>query len=90
MNKLFFFPHTKSREEKVCLVVKLLKPTPSMRIVNVGASGPNFAFAEQFESAYKRPHSSYRRWHFLVRSAGLQTSLFRGCAGLQRLCAALS
>jgi hypothetical protein len=56
MNKLFSYLHTKSREEKFRLFVKLLKPTPSMRILNVGASGPNFAFAEQFESLYEHPN----------------------------------
>jgi len=53
MNKLFSYLHTKSREEKFRLFVKLLKPTPAMHILNVGASGPNFAFAEQFESLYE-------------------------------------
>lgn len=53
MNKLFSYLHTKSREEKFHLFVKLLKPTPAMHILNVGASGPNFAFAEQFESLYE-------------------------------------
>jgi len=56
MNKLFSYLHTKSREEKFRLFVKLLKPTPAMRILNVGASGPNFAFAEQFESLYEHPN----------------------------------
>src|SRR5437879_4272114 len=44
MNKLFSYLHTKSREEKFRLFVKLLKPTPAMHILNGGASGPNFAF----------------------------------------------
>src|SRR5260370_39266414 len=52
MNRLFSYFHAKSREEKFRLFVKLLKPTPATRILNVGASGPNFALAEQFESLY--------------------------------------
>jgi hypothetical protein len=56
MNQLFSYLHTKSREEKFRLFIKLLKPTPSMRILNVGASGPHCAFAEQFESLYEHPN----------------------------------
>jgi hypothetical protein len=56
MNKLFSYLHTKSREEKFRLFVKLLNPTPSVHILTVGASGPNFAFAEQFESLYQHPN----------------------------------
>lgn len=52
MNRLFSYFHAKSRQEKFRLFVKLLNPTPRTRILNVGASGPNFAFAEQFESLY--------------------------------------
>src|ERR1700730_7342017 len=87
MNKLFSYLHTKSREEKFRLFVKLLKPTPSTRILNVGASGPNFAFAEQFESLYEHPHQvtgggislsevqDYRR-----SFPGVKTLVFDGCA----------
>jgi hypothetical protein len=56
MNKLFSYLHTKSREEKFRLFVKLLNPTPSTRILSVGASGPNFRFAEWFESLYEHPN----------------------------------
>ena len=56
MNKLFSYLLTKSREERFRLFVKLLKPTPSMRSLNVEASGPNGAFAEQFESLYEHPN----------------------------------
>ena len=87
MNRLFSYLHTKSREEKFRLFVKLLKPTPSMRILNVGASGPNFAFPEQFESLYEHPNQvtgggivfseveDYRR-----SFPGVKTLVFNGCA----------
>jgi hypothetical protein len=72
MNKLFSYLRTKSREEKFRLFVKLLKPTSSMRILNVGASGPNFRFAEQFESLYEHPNRVTGGSISFVRSAGLQ------------------
>jgi 2-polyprenyl-3-methyl-5-hydroxy-6-metoxy-1,4-benzoquinol methylase len=87
MNRLFSYLHTKSREEKFRLFVKLLKPTPSMRILNVGASGPNFAFPEQFESLYEHTNQitgggivfseveDYRR-----SFPGVKTLVFNGCA----------
>jgi hypothetical protein len=53
MNQVFSYFHAKSREEKFQLFVTLLKPTAATRILNVGASGPNLAFAEQFESRYE-------------------------------------
>src|SRR4030081_914038 len=87
MNKLFSYLHTKSREEKFRLFVELLQPTPSMRILNVGASGPNFAFPEQFESVYEHPNQiigggislseveDYRR-----SFPGVKAVAFNGCA----------
>ena len=87
MNKLFSYLHTKSREEKFRLFVKLLKPTPAMHILNVGASGPNFAFAEQFESRYEHRDQvtgggislsevrDYRR-----SFPGVKAVVFNGCA----------
>jgi 2-polyprenyl-3-methyl-5-hydroxy-6-metoxy-1,4-benzoquinol methylase len=87
MNRLLSYLHTKSREEKFRLFVKLLKPTPPMRILNVGASGPNFAFPEQFESLYEHPNhvtgggislsevEDYRR-----SFPGVKTLVFNGCA----------
>jgi len=71
MNRLFSYLHTKSREEKFRLFVKLLSPTPAMRILNVGASRPNFAFAEQFESLYEHRQQVAGDGIFFVRSAGL-------------------
>lgn len=55
MNKLFIYLHRKSREQKFQLFLRLLRPTPAMRILNVGASGPHHALAEQFESRYEHP-----------------------------------
>lgn len=87
MNRLFSYFHAKSREEKFRLFVRLLKPTPAMRILNVGASGPNFAFAEQFESLYENREQvtgggislsevqDYRRGF-----PGVKTLVFDGCA----------
>jgi Methyltransferase domain len=87
MNKLFSYLHTKSREEKFRLFVKLLKPTPSMRILNVGASGPNCAFAEQFESLYEHPNqvtgggiSLPEVQDYRHSFPGVKTLVFNGCA----------
>src|ERR1700730_12044846 len=87
MNRLFSYLHTKSREEKFRLFVKLLKPTPSMRILNVGASGPNFAFAEQFESLYEHPSQVTVRGISLCgvqdyrhTFPGVRSLVFDGCA----------
>jgi 2-polyprenyl-3-methyl-5-hydroxy-6-metoxy-1,4-benzoquinol methylase len=87
MNKLFSYLHTKSREEKFRLFVKLLKPTPSMRILNVGASGPNRAFAEQFESLYEHPNqvtgggiSLSEVQDYQHSFPGVKTLVFDGCA----------
>ncbi len=87
MNRLFSYLHTKSREEKFRLFVKLLNPTPSMRILNVGASGPNTAFAEQFESLYEYPNQvtgggiSLAEVQDYQRSfPGVMAVVFNGCA----------
>ncbi len=53
MNSLFLYLHRKSRKQKFQLFLRLLRPTPAMRILNVGASGPHHALAEQFESEYE-------------------------------------
>jgi 2-polyprenyl-3-methyl-5-hydroxy-6-metoxy-1,4-benzoquinol methylase len=87
MNRLFSYFHAKSHEEKFRLFVKLLKPTPAMRILNVGASGPNFAFAEQFESLYEHRNQvigggiSLSEVQDYQRSfPGVKTLVFNGCA----------
>jgi hypothetical protein len=53
MNRLFTYLHRKSREQKFQLFLRLLQPTPAMRILNVGASGPHLALPEQFECEYE-------------------------------------
>jgi hypothetical protein len=52
MNRLFIYLHRKSRQQKFRLFLRLLRPTPAMRILNVGASGPHHALPDQFESEY--------------------------------------
>jgi hypothetical protein len=58
-----------------------------MRVLNVGASGPNFAFSEQFESLYEHRSNvvgggiSLSEVHDYRRSfPGVQSLVFDGCA----------
>jgi len=53
MNRLFLYLHRKSREQKHRLFLRLLRPTPKMRILNVGASGTSIGLPEQLESFYE-------------------------------------
>jgi len=53
MNHLFLYWHRKSREQKHRLFLQLLRPTPEMRILNIGASGTNIGLAERLESFYE-------------------------------------
>ncbi len=53
MNRLFLYLHRKSREKKHKLFLELLRPTPQMRILNVGASGIHVGLPEQLESFYE-------------------------------------
>jgi len=55
MNRLFLYLHRKSREQKQRLFLQLLRPTPQMRILNVGASGTQIGLPEQLESFYAYP-----------------------------------
>ena len=87
MNRLFSYLHAKSRAEKFRLFLELMNPLPATKVLNVGASGPNFAFAEQFESLYEHPNEvtgcgislpevqDYRR-----SFPGVKTLVFNGCA----------
>jgi hypothetical protein len=53
MNRLFLNLHRKSREQKHRLFLQLLRPTPEMRILNVGASGTHIGLPEHLESFYE-------------------------------------
>ncbi|MGO9517935.1 MAG: class I SAM-dependent methyltransferase [Candidatus Korobacteraceae bacterium] len=53
MNRLSLYLHRKSREQKHRLFLQLLRPTPAMRILNVGASGTSIGLPEQLESFYQ-------------------------------------
>ena len=53
MNRLSLYLHRKSREQKHRLFLQLLRPTPQMRILNVGASGTRIGLPEQLESFYR-------------------------------------
>ncbi|MFB3915858.1 MAG: class I SAM-dependent methyltransferase [Terriglobales bacterium] len=52
MNPVSAYLHRKSREKKYRLFLQLLRPTPQMRILNVGVSGSNVGVPEQLESFY--------------------------------------
>lgn len=53
MNRLFLYLHRKSREQKHRLFLQMLRPTPEMRILNVGAAGTHIGLSEQLESFYE-------------------------------------
>ena len=55
MNRLFAYLHHKSREKKYLLFRKLLRPTPRMCILNVGAIGTHLGLTDQFEDFYPYP-----------------------------------
>ncbi len=55
MNRLFAYLHHKSREKKYWLFRKLLRPTPRMCILNVGATGTHLGLTDQFEAFYPYP-----------------------------------
>ena len=52
MNRLFLYLHHRSREQKHRLFLQMLRPTPHMRILNVGASGTSIGLPDQLESFY--------------------------------------
>lgn len=54
MNQILARFHRLSRLKKYRLFCELLRPTPEMRILNVGAIGHRLGLAEQFEEFY--PH----------------------------------
>jgi hypothetical protein len=55
MNPLFCYLHRKSREKKHRLLRELLRPTPGMRVLNIGATGAHTGLAEQLEAFYPYP-----------------------------------
>lgn len=87
MNTLFAYLHRKSRKQKYRLFLELLRPTPQMRILNVGVCGSNIGVREQLESFYPqrgqitggslspRDVSDYRRCFPEARAL-----VFDGCA----------
>jgi SAM-dependent methyltransferase len=52
MNRLLLGLHRRSREKKYRLFLDLMRPTPGMRILNVGATGTRTGLQEQLESWY--------------------------------------
>jgi len=87
MNRLFLYLHRKSREQKHRLFLETLRPTPQMRILNVGASGTSIGLPEQLESFYEHrsrivgggisfPDVQDYRDSF----PGVQAVVFDGCA----------
>jgi hypothetical protein len=53
MNRLLLYLHRKSREQKHRLFLQMVRPTPAMRILNIGASGTGIGLPEQLESFYE-------------------------------------
>jgi hypothetical protein len=53
MNRLLLHFHRKSREQKHRIFQDRLRPTPAMRILNIGATGAHLGLVEQFESFYE-------------------------------------
>jgi ubiquinone/menaquinone biosynthesis C-methylase UbiE len=87
MNRLFLYLHRKSREEKHRLFLRLLRPTPEMRILNIGASGTGIGLPEQLESFYEHRSQiigggiSYADVQDYRDSfPGVQAVVFDGCA----------
>ena len=87
MNRLFLYWHRKSREQKHRLFLQLLRPTPQMRILNVGASGTHIGLPEQLESFYE-PRSQIIGGGLSFADVqdyrhsfpGVQALVFDGCA----------
>jgi Methyltransferase domain len=87
MNRLLLYLHRKSREQKHRLFLRLLRPTPEMRILNIGASGTDIGLPEQLESFYEHRSQiigggiSYADVQDYRDSfPGVQAVVFDGCA----------
>ncbi|HUI84522.1 MAG TPA: class I SAM-dependent methyltransferase [Candidatus Binatia bacterium] len=87
MNRLLVSLHKRSREQKHRMFLRLMRPTPEMRILNVGATGTQLGLSQQFESAY-RYHSRIVGGGISLAEAedyrasfpGVQAVVFDGCA----------
>ena len=75
MNRLFLYLHRKSREQKHRLFLRLLRPTPKMRILNVGASGTSIGLPEQLESFYEHREQIIGGGISLAERSGLPAKL---------------
>jgi hypothetical protein len=87
MNRLLLHFHRKSRARKHRLFLELLRPTPEMRILNVGATGTRFGLSEQFESFYHECFhivgggiSLPEAQDYQASFPGVQALVFDGCA----------
>ena len=87
MNRLLLYLHRKSREQKHRLFLRLLRPTPEMRVLNIGASGTGIGLPEQLESFYEHRSQiigggiSYADVQDYRDSfPGVQAVVFNGCA----------
>jgi len=87
MNRLLLHLHRKSRERKHRMFLRLLSPTPEMRILNVGATGTQLGLAEQFESSYEYRSrivgggiSFAEAQDYRNSFPGVQAVVFDGCA----------
>lgn len=87
MNRLFATLHRKSRVKKYRMFEQLLRPTPEMRILNVGAAGTEIGIEEQLETYY--PHlsrivgggiSQRDTEGYLASFPQVQAVVFDGCA----------
>jgi SAM-dependent methyltransferase len=87
MNRLLLYFHRKSREQKHRIFLTRLRPTPEMRILNVGATGAHLGLAEQFESFYKHRSrivgggiSFAEAQDYRHSFPGVEAVVFDGCA----------
>jgi ubiquinone/menaquinone biosynthesis C-methylase UbiE len=87
MNHFSLYMHRRSREQKYRLFLQLLRPTPQMRILNVGASGTHIGLPEQLESFYEHRSqitgggiSFADVQDYRDSFSGVQAIVFDGCA----------
>jgi SAM-dependent methyltransferase len=87
MNRLFRELHRKSREKRHAMFLRLMRPTPEMTILNVGATGRNTGLPEQLEHWYRPLDKITGGGLFLHETADYRASfpgvtpvVFDGCA----------